>query len=255
MRAIKILEIPHLIFILGLISLTTGSLHAQAPQSYRLLRFQYMFQWPMADLQDRFGANNSFGGALEHVNLNNGWFLGGQGTYIFGNNVKEDVISHLRVFDGTVIGIDGLPGDVNLKQRGYTVGLYTGKVFSSSKSDSKQKGIRTEIGLGLLQHKIRVQDNFSTVVALEPDYLKGYDRMTNGLYTAIAAGYQYHNPLNNVHFQLMGELIAARTGSRRSFDHATGGPITAKRWDLLAGIRLAYVVTISRKKAPEDIYY
>lgn len=209
----------------------------------------------MADLKDRFGSNNALGAALEHVNLNNGWFLGAQGAYIFGNNPKEDVLSHLRTFDGSIIGIDGTPGDVNLKQRGYYIGAYTGKIFSNAKSDTKQKGIRTEFGLGYLQHKVRAQDNFNSVVALEPKYLKGYDRLTGGIYGSVAAGYQIHNPLNNVHVQIMGDLIAARTGSLRNFDHATGSEITARRWDILAGIRLAYIVTISRKKAPEDIYY
>src|SRR5690606_6638785 len=101
------------------ISFTSNMVNAQAPQSYRLLRFQYSFQWPMADMKERFGSNNALGAAFEHVNLNNGWFLGAQGAYIFGNHLKEDVLSHLRTFDGSIIGIDGAAGDVNLKQRGY----------------------------------------------------------------------------------------------------------------------------------------
>lgn len=256
MSGIKILEIDLRAWLVaGLALLTALSGYAQAPTSFRLLRFQYGVQFPMGDLQDRFGVSNSIGTGLEHVSTTSGLLGGLQGGYFFGNNVKEDVLSGLRVFDGTIIGIDGYPGDISLKERGYYVGLYGGKIFHWNAAAHPLTGIRTEAGAGFMQHKVRVQDNFTTVVALETENLSGYDRLTNGAAFTFALGYQYHHPLNNVHFHIMAEWIGASTASRRDFDYATGGPMTDKRFDMLAGIRAAWIFTISRKRAAGEIIY
>ena len=71
----------------------------------------------------------------------------------------------------------------------------------------------------------------------------------------MAVGYQYDNPKNNFHFHLMGDLIGARTESRRDFDNATGGYLSDKRTDILAGLRIAYIVAISKSTTSDHIYY
>jgi len=206
-------------------------------------------------MHDRFGANNTIGLSFENVGMAKKVLIGVEATFIFGSSVKEDVLAGLRTFDGSIIGIDGLPGDVNLKERGFYVGLNAGKIFPTGKKENNLTGIRAQIGAGLLQHKIRVQDNFRSIVALERKNLKGYDRLSNGPAIHLALGYQYDNPKNNFHFHLMGDLIAARTESRRDFDNATGGYLSDKRTDILAGLSIAYIVSISRSTTSEHIYY
>ena len=230
-------------------------INAQEVKSVRLLEFKYGVHFPAGDLADRFGANNDFGISIQSVGLEKKTFFGLEGYYLFGNTVKEDVISSLRTFDGSIIGIDGGPADVNVKERGYYIGVNAGKIFSTTTHKNKLTGIRAQIGAGLLQHKIRVQDNSKTVVALEKPYLPGYDRLSNGPAIHLGLGYQYQSPRNNFHFHIMADLYGARTQSRRDFDVPTGGYLDQKRTDILGGFSLAYIVLISRPVASEHIYY
>jgi len=239
----------------ALLATTGGPASAQEPTGYRLLRFQYGVQAPAGDLAERFGTSNSLGGGIERVSIESGWLAGIQGAYFFGNNVKEDVLAGLRAFDGTVIGLDGFPADVTTKERGYYLGVFSGKIFHFKQAAHPLTGIRTEAGVSFLQHKVRIEDNYNSVPALDNVHLPGYDRLTNGVGFTVAAGYQYHHPVNNVHFQLMAEVTGAPTRSRRDFDYASGERLAGKRFDLLAGIRLAWVVTISRKRSAETIIY
>lgn len=220
-----------------------------------LLEFNYGFQLPLADLKDRFGANSAFGIGLEKVWFKNNIFAGADGMFFFGSTVKEDVVAGLRVFDGSIVGINGNPGDVGLKERGYYIGLNTGKVFSLGNKENNLTGIRMQIGAGFMQHKIRVQDNFRSIVALSKENLKGYDRLTNGPAVHLALGFQYQNPLNNFHFHIMGDVYGASTKSRRDFDYLTGGYLDEQRTDLLVGLRVGYIVMVSRSRAADEIYY
>jgi len=256
MRGIKILELRfwgRLPLILLLFWCTES--YSQAVNRVNLLEFKYGYHLPAGDLRERFGANNDIGLSIQSVSLKNKVFFGLEGLYLFGNAVKEDVLVQLRTYDGTVIGIDGRPGDINLKERGYYIGLNAGKIFSTTKHKSKLTGIRTQLGAGLLQHKIRVQDNSKNVVALEKKYLEGYDRLTNGPAMHFGLGYQYQSPTNNFHFHIMGDLYGARTASRRDLDFPTGQYLDQKRTEILAGFSVAYIVSISRAKKPDNIYY
>lgn len=256
MRSIKILELRfcrcYLPVALIFLALQTC---AQKSNAINLLEFKYGFHFPAGDLEDRFGSNSDIGVSLQSVRVKSKIFYGVEGFYMFGNTVKEDVLVMLRTYDGSIISIDGEPGDVSLKERGFYIGLNAGKIFSLSSIENNMTGIRAQLGAGLLQHKIRVQDNASSVVALEKQYLSGYDRLSNGPAFHLGLGFQYQSPHNNFHVHLMGDLYGAQTESRRDLDYATGEYLNQKNTDLLAGFSLAYIVMISRRSKPEHIYY
>jgi len=255
LRLVNILENGFWTFFLALSMLVSVSLHGQTPKTAKLLDFSYGFQAPLGDMQDRFGGCNILGSGLETINNKSRQFWGIDGGFFFGNNVKEDVLTQLRSADGNIIGINGQTGDVSLKERGYFIGLHAGKIFSTTDKKSSLSGIRTQFGIGFMQHKIRVQDNQKNIVPLNKEYLQGYDRLTNGPSIRLALGYQYDSPYNNFHFKIMGDMMAARTQSRRDLDYATGTYLDKKRTDILMGIHIAYVVMISRSSTEENIYY
>ncbi len=256
MRTIKILEIRFLgrLALFGLLLWSTES-YSQKGKAVNLLEFKYGIHFPAGDLKDRFGTNNDIGISIQRVSVEKKIFFGVEGIYIFGNTVKEDVLTKLRSFDGAVISLDGDPGDINLKERGYYIGLNAGKIFPTSSHKSKLTGVRAQIGGGFLQHKIRIQDNRGNVVALEKKYLQGYDRLSNGPAVHLGLGYQYQSPTNNFQFHIMADLYGAQTESRRDLDYATGQFLSGKRTELLGGFSLAYIVVISRASKPENIYY
>jgi hypothetical protein len=229
--------------------------YTQKGNGVNILEFKYGYTFPMADMAKRFGANSSIGFSAESVRTKNKIFFGFDGMFLFGNAVREDVLANLRSYNGSIISINGTPGDVNLKERGFYFGLNAGKIFSTTKHVNKLTGIRTQIGIGYLQHKVRVQDNGRNVVALESDYLPGYDRLTSGPALHLGLGYHYQHPKQNFHFSIMADLYGAQTQVRRDLDYATGGSLTEKRTDILAGFSVAYIVVISREEKSENIYY
>ncbi|MEP6647645.1 MAG: hypothetical protein ABJC12_11210 [Saprospiraceae bacterium] len=230
-------------------------LDAQASKSVTLLEFKYGFQTPLADMKKRFGGSNDLGISFQKASLSKTTFFGVEGIFFFGSTVKEDVVANLRSFDGSIIGIDGHAGDVNLKERGYYAGIDAGKIFKTTGDVNNLTGIRCQLGAGFLQHKIRVQDNLNTIPELNKKYIQGYDRLTNGPAIHLSVGYQYENPNNNFHFNIMSHLYGARTASRRDFDNLTGEYLSAKRTDILAGITVSYIVSISRTDKADHIYY
>ncbi len=256
MSCTKILEIGFkrlLTFILSVVFLSAG--YSQASKNVKLLEFKYGFQAPMADLKTRFGGSNDLGISLQFASLTRTTFFGVEGMFFFGSKVKEDVLAHLRTFDGNILGLLGQAGDVSLRERGFYAGVDAGKIFKTTKVENNLTGIRAQIGAGLLQHKIRIQDNANNIPLLDNKYIKGYDRLTNGPALHLSLGYQYENPNNNFHFNIMGDLYGGRTASRRDYDNLTGGYLDQKRTDILAGITLSYIVSISRTDKADHIYY
>jgi hypothetical protein len=235
--------------------LLSFQVQSQIASSIRLLEFKYGYHRPFEDMKDRFGSSNDLSLSLQTVGLEKKLFWGIEGMFFFSNAVNEDVLAPLRSFDGNVIGIDGRPGDINLKERGYYIGIDVGKIYPTGKHEKKLTGVRVQIGGGMLQHKIRVQDNFNSIVALEKKYLHGYDRLTNGPAIHVGLGYQYQSPHDNLHFHIMSDFYGARTRARRDFDYAEGRYLDHQRIDILAGLALAYIVTISRVNRTENIYY
>ena len=256
MSGTKILELGTRGILTALLMvMSIHSTYSQATKSLKLLEFKYGFQAPLADMKTRFGGNNVIGLSFQTVELSKTLLFGIEGGFNFGNTVKEDVVANLRSYDGNIIGIDGQAGDVNLKERGFYLGVDVCKIIKTTKVENNLTGIRTQLGAGLLQHKIRVQENSNTIPSLDNQYLKNYDRLTNGPAFHLAIGYQYENPDNNFHFNIMGDLYGARTASRRDFDSLEGGYLDKKRNDILAGITISYVVSISRSDKADHIYY
>ncbi len=256
MNRSKILELTCKVLITTvLISIGIGHIYGQEKSSVKWIEFRYGLHFPLEDMSERFGTSSDIGVCIEAAGFQRKVFFGADGVFIFGSVVREDVLAGLRSFDGSIVGIDGKPGDINLKERGFYVGFNVGKIFPTSAKVQNLTGFRAQLGAGLMQHKIRVQDNFKTIIPLLKENLKGYDRLTNGPAMHLALGFQYQNPKNNFHFNIMADLYGARTRSRRDFDNSSGGYLADKRTDILAGFSLGYVVSITRNTRPENIYY
>lgn len=218
-----------------------------------LLNFGYGPQIPMADLAGRFDMNWSAEISIDFMTDNN-WTYGLQAQYLFGNTVKEDVLAGLRTAEGDIIGNDRTPADIQLRERGGYVGLRLGRLFSMSEHN-KRSGIRINLGAGILQHWIRIQeDPFRVVPQLDESYRKGYDRLTNGLALHQFIGYQIIGKENGMNFTGGFEFFEGFTQNRRNFNFDTQQQNTSKRFDVLSGFRLSFTLPFYIGNA-EEIYY
>ncbi len=218
-----------------------------------LLNFGYGLQIPMADLADRFNRNWAPEVSFDYMTKKN-WIFGLQTQYLFGNDVKEDVLVNLRTEQGDIIGNDRSPADIYLRERGFYLGLRVGRLFTMSENNPRS-GIRINFGVGLLQHWIRIQDDpFRDVPQLSTEYKKGYDRLTNGLTLHQFIGYQLIGKGNGMNFTGGFEFFEGFTQNRRSINFDTQMQDTNKRLDILSGFKLSFTLPFYIGNG-DEIYY
>ena len=219
-----------------------------------LINATYAYQIPGADLVNRFGTSGGIGGGVDYMTGKHNLIFGVEAYYLFGTKVKEDVLANLRGPDGNIIGNNRTFAQVQLRERGFYFGALVGKLISLSKNN-KRSGIRISLGMGLLQHKIRVQDDSRSVLQLEGDYLKGYDRLSNGLAFTEFIGYQYLDPNRLINFFAGFEFTQAFTKSRRDFDFLSMSKDEQKRKDFLYAFKVGWSLPFYIGKDPETIFY
>src|SRR4051812_2095298 len=91
------------------------------------------YQFPGGDLAKRFGSNFNVGGLFQWK-LKSNWIFGVEGQFLFGNNVKEtNIIDNLKTPDGNIIDADGQYAEVTMEERGLSLFVKAGKIFSFGK--------------------------------------------------------------------------------------------------------------------------
>jgi hypothetical protein len=216
--------------------------------------FSYSYHIPLGDLADRFGNNFSAGGGFDYITKNN-FILGVQANVHFGNDVKENVLSTFTDSDPIIFGDFGATSGILLRERGLYLDGHIGKLFPL-RAFNKRSGIRVTLGMGLFQHKIRIQDDPQVVVSsLAGDYKKGYDRLTNGLAITEFIGYQHFAKNRLINFYAGIELTQGFTQNRRDYNFDTFERDDAKRFDGLVGFKLGWVLPFYLSDNPDEIFY
>ncbi len=218
------------------------------------LGFDYSFQIPGGDLKDRFGGSTGLGGKIEFL-LKNNFSISGDGFFFFGRNVKEDPIASLRGRDGLFIATNFSQANIFLRERGFYMGGSIGKIFPVLKNN-KRSGIKIDLGVGLFQHKIRIQDDpeaFVPIIANE--YKKGFDRLSNGLALRQFVGYQHLSNNRLINFYVGFEFVQAFTQNRRSINFDTMASDDTRRFDLLSAFKIGWILPFYLGEKGEEIYY
>lgn len=221
--------------------------------SFSMIGASGAWQIPGGDLDERFGNNFNIGGVFQWKTKKN-IILGVDGQFIFGNKVKENnILDSLATKDGNIISSAGEFADIILYERGFKFEIKIGKIFPVF-GPNKNSGIMTTLAGGLLQHKIRIENQGSSIPSIEDDYKKGYDRLSNGLCFTAFAGYMNFGNKRLVNFYAGVEFTQAFTENRRSFNFDSQEQDLKKRNDMLMSIRLGWVIPLY-KRAPKDFYY
>lgn len=222
--------------------------------SVLLLNFSYGLQSPGGDLADRYGKNFVTGVGVDYYTKAN-WILGLQGDFLFGKEVKTDVLANLKGESGFVYAVDGGIADIKLRERGLMLTAHIGKVFPLSNANTRS-GIKLQVGGGYLGHKIRIQDEPNVFVsAVSGDNRKGYDRLANGAVLTEYIGYQFIANNRLINFSFGAEFAQGFTQGRRSFNFDTRSPGLEKRMDLLYGLRLTWILPLFIGENPDEINY
>lgn len=219
-----------------------------------LLRFSYAFQMPGGDLAQRFGNNFNLGLGMDYLTSDRSYLLGAEFEFLFGNQVKTDVLSALRTAEGFIIGNDRNIADVQLRERGLYAGAVLGKIIPLS-TVNPRSGLRVALGAGWLQHNIRIQgDPQRSVPQIEGPYKKGYDRLSNGFALRQFVAYQLLDSNGRINFYAGLEFTQGFTRNRRPFDFDTRSHEDVARVDFLFGVRIGWVLPFYLDNADELSY-
>jgi hypothetical protein len=216
-----------------------------------LIGVKYGYYSPAGDMLSRFGDNSQLQLSVDYKSKDH-WTFGIYGSYLFGKTVKErlfDSISKENYF----ISSSGDFADVRLFERGLTIAATAGRVVAVDKG-RPNSGIVLNLGVGFIQHKIRIEVIGNNLPQLDKAYKKGYDRLSNGLLLSQNLGYLYlsNNHLVNIYFGL--ECMEGFTQSRRSFDFDRMQKDTNNRLDILYGAKVAWILPVYGKKGPNGTY-
>ena len=213
----------------------------------------YGYFLPRGDLKNRFGNNSTIGPALTYKTKSN-WVFGIDWNLIFGNTIKEDsIFKNITTSSGEIIDGNGYPAVVSLFERGFLTSVKLGKLIPLN-SNNPNSGIILLASVGLLQHKIRIENTDGAAHQINGDYIKGYDRLTNGLSVSEYVGYMFYGKNNLLNFYSGIEFTQAWTQNRRSFNFDTQSQDLTKRLDLLMGAKIGWMIPFYSRK-PSKYYY
>ncbi len=209
-------------------------------------------QLPSSDMVNRFGPNLN-AGACFLIKTKKNWLFGIESNYLFGRNVKEDVLKQLKTAEGFVVDNLGNPADIRVTERGWGIDFVTGRVLKLG-SSNPNSGLVISVGLGYLQHRINLYDVQKTIAAVKGDRVKGFDRLTAGFSITQFIGYLFLSENRLLNFYFGFESCQALTKSVRKLNYDTALPDTKERLDVLTGFRAGWILPLYKKK-PNDVYY
>lgn len=209
---------------------------------------------PAADMSERFGLNASVGGAFNIKNKKN-WTFGCSYNYIFGDDVKNErtYLSSILVEDGFIIDGNGQYAEINLMERGWNVFLSAGKIIPVVKRN-RNSGIWINTGFGLLEHRILINNPLNLAPQIKGDYKKGYDKLSNGFALNQFVGFIWMNKKSIFNTYAGLNVTAAWTENRRSYDFVIAQKPNEKRFDMIIGIKVGWVIPVYRR-TPDPFYY
>ena len=215
----------------------------------------YAYQFSLTDLRAKYGKNPSTMGLGLSFKTKHNWIFGFEGSYLWGG-YDDNGVSILRGImtqSGNIINSAGEYGTVLMTQSGFYAGIKTGYVFSFRKPNPNS-GIVVNIGAGILEHHIRIENRSNNTPPVLGDYKKGYDGLRNGIALRGFIGYQFLSNKKLINFYGGVEYTFAWTKSRRNYDFNLRGKDNTQYHDSMIGIRVGWILPIYRR-APEEYYY
>jgi hypothetical protein len=209
-------------------------------------------QLPMADLNKRFGPNLVSGLSFTMKSKKN-WLYGARFDYMYGRNVKEDVLKSLKTPEGYVVDNAGFPADLRVSERATAFYIFGGKVLPLA-SANPNSGLMVTLGAGYLEHKINLYDAQKQIAAIKDNLKYGYDRLSVGFSVSQFVGYLFLSENRMLNFYFGVDCSQSFTKSVRKVNYDTGLSDTGRRLDILTGLRFGWILPLY-KKTPNDFYY
>jgi hypothetical protein len=223
--------------------------------SFPMISAAYMVQIPSGHISKNFGVNSNIGFSFSWK-LKNNLLLELNPNFIFGNKLKGDaarIFDSIKTSNGMIINMHGEYAKVRTFERGYFVGARLGYIYSFNKPNPNS-GILFSIGGGILQHKIRIENDGNNAPQIINEYKLGYDKMRYGFCLTQFVGYVYFSKSQILNFYTGLEFYQAWTKSGRSWDFNLMGKDNNSYLDMLYSFKFGWIIPIYSKE-PQKFYF
>jgi hypothetical protein len=220
-----------------------------------LVYASYGFGMPGADLAERFGFSHQIGGGYQ-LKTKSGWNFSIEGNFLFRDVVKNpsNILSGILTHDGFLIDESGVFANIMLQERGFTALAKMGKLFPII-GPNPNSGLMLQLGGGMMQHKIKIEDPNNSAPQIKGGYAKGYDHLCSGPTLVQYIGYQHLDNKRRYNFYAGFEFLQAFTQSRRMYYFNEMKFANEKRIDLLSSIKIGWFLPINRKSSEKYYYF
>lgn len=249
----RITLLSGLLFILSL-NVFSQDNFKESPVSIPFFYGYYGYQWPGADMAERFGSNSAIGAGFTWKTSGN-WIWGAEYDFLFGRNIDMgfDLLKGITNSDGDVINGDGVPAVIAMYERGNIYGVRFGKLFPWL-SPNPNSGFFVTAGPGLMTHKIRIEVQNESAPQLKGDYKRGYDRFCYGFSMSQSIGYMFFGNSKLFNFYIAFEVFEAWTSPYRQYQFDTMEYDDNSRFEILYGPKAGWIIPL-RKRMPKEYYY
>lgn len=220
-----------------------------------LIGANYATQFPMGDLVNRFGWNNSIG-AHALIKTEKNLIYGIEGNFLFGGIVNEpNVMGYSITSNNDIVGKDGQSIEYVLNERGFVARAQIGTLFKTFVKPNPNSGFFLLGGIGYLEHKIYIDVDDTRAPYFSSQTLTGYDKKSSGFSLSGMVGYMYLSNSRgfNIFFGL--ETIVAFTKNVRPWDFVLNKQLTEKRTDIFIGPKIGIMAAIYKRGTKEVFYY
>lgn len=211
------------------------------------------FDLPMASMAERFGASTRVGPSLMYKTKSN-LLIGLKADFIFGNQINEPgFLSNIKAQDGSLLSAQGYRTYTTVLERGYLIGFQVGKLFPFD-NDHQEHALLALASVGFMQHKILISNRTQDIPQLDGDYVKGYDRLANGIFLEQFVGWNHFTERGFINGCIGLDFLIGFNQGRRDYLFDVMKPGNENRIDILSGIRLQWYIPAFKRRS-EDYYF
>lgn len=212
------------------------------PPAVVMIDLTYGMQLPEGNLKKDFYQNFNLSAKISYLTPRN-WLFSVNGDYIFGDEIKTDVLAPLRMSNGLLIERTGRMGLTQLGQRGFYIGGQFGRLFQLGKK-TRMHNIELRVGGGYLQHWIRIRllGYPEDLPQLNGEYLNGYDRRTSGIALQQYIGYRFMSRSKLINLFIGLDFTEGFTYNRRYWNFDTRTADKELHTDILLGFKAGFCI-------------
>ncbi len=250
----------NILFLVSVIAISANTINAQvnvrdSATSAWHFKIDMSTYVPGADLAERYGAIFGIGMSIQKKTKAN-WLFGAEGTFFFGNSVKNTIgiYGSQLTNQGFFIGRNGEYATIEFLARGFYTGGFIGKIFPVL-NHNQSSGLFVKIGGGFVQNQIYTRNPGETYPQFLGEYGKGYDRLHSGFALNQQIGYLHSGNRRTINYAISLECIQGFTQNRRVYNWDTRAVDNQQKTDLYFGLKLSWFLPVYNKNEQKFFYY